>query len=339
MLQGNWPDMTFKRFVLGLFILIIPIFGVTPVYLVNLGYESPKLVAPAVISIIPAENHRLFQVGMVGWSILLKSEFGVNKELAIGLSQDLSPVNSNASIYQYKAGERDTSLNYENATYLTQLYLKKKHGRNFTSQFNLIALKENVSGLNETILTFWDGPHFGYSLSLKYRDVGYEDFFNNHWDGGKVQAYLQFFPGENSWMKGHISGGTGKKFQKYHATISGKYFFSDNLNTVNQFIVGGVWELELLDYLPGTHYGEHRIDNGLLVNGRFEKTLSESMTLGYRTGILTFGNSTVAGHGIKLVKVYQGLVINLGASITSNALKNKEWNKFIFSSGVTFGIM
>jgi hypothetical protein len=331
--------MAFKRFVLGLFILIAPLFGGTPIYLVNLGYESPKLVAPAVISIIPAENHRLFQVGMVGWSILLKSEFGLNKELAIGLSQDLSPVNSNASIYQYKAGERDTSLNYENATYLTQLYIKKKHGQSFTSQFNLIALKENVSELNEATLTFWEEPHFGYSFSGTYKNVGYEDFFNNHWDGKKLQAYFQFFPGKNSWMKGHLSGGTGKKFQKYHATISGKYFFSENLNTVNQFIVGGVWELELLDYLPGTHYGEHRIENGLLVNGRFEKILSESMTLGYRTGILTFADSTVAGHGIKLVKVHQGMVINLGASITSNALKNKEWNKFIFSSGVTFGIM
>ena len=335
--------MAFKRFVLGSFILMTPLFGGTPVYLVNLGYESPKLVAPAVISIIPAENHRLFQVGMVGWSILLKSEFGINKELAIGLSEDLSPVNSNASIYQYEAGKRDTSLNYENATYLTQFYLKKKHGRNFTSQLNLIVLKENVSGLKvenkENIMTFWDRPHFGFSLSQTYRNVGYEDFFNNHWDGEKVQAYLQFFTGKNSWMKGHLSGGTGKKFQKYHATISGKYFFSENLNTVNQFIVGGVWELELLDYLPGTHYGEHRIDNGLLVNGRFEKILSGSMTLGYRTGILTFGDSTVAGHGIKLVKVHQGMVINLGASITSDAFTNKDWNKFIFSSGVTFGVM
>ena len=331
--------MTFKRFVLVSFILMTPLFGGTPVYLVNLGYESPKLVAPAVISIIPAENHRLFQVGMVGWSILLKSEFGINKELAIGLSEDLSPVNSNASIYQYEAGERDTSLNYENATYLTQFYLKKKHGRSFTSQFNLIALKENVSGLNEATLTFWEEPHFGYSVSGTYRNVGYEDFFNNHWDGKKLQAYLQFFTGKNSWMKGHLSGGTGKKFKKYHATISGKYFFSDNLNTVNQFIVGGVWELELLDFLPGTHYGEHRIDNGLLVNGRFEKTLSGSMTLGYRTGILTFGDSTVAGHGIKLVKVHQGMVINLGASITNDAFTNKDWNKFILSSGVTFGVM
>ena len=274
MLQGNWQDMTFKQCIIVLFILMLPIFGGTPVYLVNLGYESPKLVAPAVISIIPAENHRLFQVGMVGWSILLKSEFGINKDLAIGISEDLSPINSNASIYQYTSGKRDTSLNYENATYLTQLFLKKKHGRNFTSQLNLVALKENVSGLQENIMDFWDRPHFGFSLSETYRNLGYEDFFNNHWDGEKVQAHLQFFPGENSWMKGYIFAGIGKKLEKYHATVSGKYFFSENLNKVNQFIVGGVWELELLDYLPGTHYGEHRIDNGLLVNGRFEKTLS-----------------------------------------------------------------
>ena len=61
--------------------------------------------------------------------------------------------------------------------------------------------------------------------------------------------------------------------------------------------------------------------------------------IGYRTGILTFGDSTVAGHGIKLVKVHQGMVINLGASITNDAFTNKDWNKFILSSGVTFGVM
>ena len=54
----------------------------TPAYLVNIGYESPNLVAPAIISLIPAKNHKLFQVGMVGWSILLRSEFGYSKNLS-----------------------------------------------------------------------------------------------------------------------------------------------------------------------------------------------------------------------------------------------------------------
>lgn len=330
--------MVFKKLIAG-FYISLPLFGATPVYLVNIGYESPKLVAPAVISIIPTDDHRLFQFGMVGWTILLKGEFGLNKKLKVGLSQDISPRNSNASIYQYSHGKRDTSLNYENATYLTQFYLNKKHNRKFSSQFSLIALQENVAGLNEEILAFWDAPHFGYSVSGTFRHVGYEDFFNNHWDGKKAQIQFQFFPGENAWLKGHISGGIGKKFNQYQTTVSGKYFFSDHLNKVNQFIVGGVWELDLLDFLPGSHYGEYRIDNGLLVNGRFEKTISESMHLGYRVGLLSFGDSTVSGHGIKWVKVYEGLVLNLGASISGEAMKNSDWDRTIISAGVTFGLM
>ncbi|MEC9377139.1 MAG: hypothetical protein VYC00_03445 [Candidatus Neomarinimicrobiota bacterium] len=329
--------MAFKRFISG--IILLPLFAGTPIYLVNLGYQSPKLVAPAVISIIPTEDHRLFQFGIVGWTILLKGEFGINKNMTVGLSQDLSPVNSNASIYQYTNGERDTTLNYENATYLTQFYFKKKHGRNFTSQINLIVRKENVKGLPEDILTFWNGPHFGYSISGTYRNVGFEDFFNNLWDGHKAQTHIQFFLGENAWLKGYISGGIGKKFEKYQTTVSGKYLFSDHLNTVNQFIVGGVWELELLDFLPGSHYGEYRIDNGLLVNGRFEKTISNAMTMEYRAGILTFNDTIITGHGVKIVKVHQGLVLNLGTSITGDALKNSDWGKSIISAGVTFGLM
>jgi len=330
--------MTFKKSITSI-LFVLPLFGGTPIYLVNLGYESPKLVAPAVISIIPTDDHRLFQFGMVGWTILLKGEFGLNKNLKVGLSQDISPQNSNASIYHYSHGKRDTSLNYENATYLTQFYLNKKHNQNFSSQFSLIALKENVNGLNQEILTFWDGPHFGYSISGTYRHVGFEDFFINHWDGQKAQIQFQFFPGELAWLKGHISGGIGKKLDQYQTTISGKYFFSDHLNRVNQFIVGGVWELDLLDFLPGSHYGEYRIDQGLLINGRFEKTISESMNIGYRIGLLSIGESTVSGHGIKWIKVYQGLVLNMGASITGEAMKNNEWDRTIISAGVKFGLM
>jgi len=330
--------MAFKKSIAGI-IFVLPLFGGTPIYLVNLGYESPKLVAPAVISIIPTDDHRLFQFGMVGWTLLLKGEFGLNKNLMVGLSQDISPINANASTYQYTEGKQDTSLNYENGSYLTQFYLKKKQGRNFSSQFSLIVRQEHVDGLNHEILRFWDGPHFGYSVSGSYRNVGFEDFFNNNWDGKKAQVQFQFFPGEPAWLKGHISGGIGKKFENYHGTVSGKYFFSDHLNIVNKFVVGGVWELELLDFLPGSHYGEYRIDQGLLFNGRFEKILSESMNIGYRSGFLSFGESTVSGHGIKVVKVYEGMVFNLGASISGKALKNNNLDRTIISAGVTFGLM
>ena len=311
----------------------------SPAYLVNIGYESPNLVAPAVISLIPAKNHKLFQVGMVGWSILLRSEFGYSKNLSFGLSQDISPINANASIYRYKNGKRDETLNYENSSYATKLIIKNKYRKNLTNQINLTFKRENIKGLESNIMNFWDQPHLGLSLQSTYRDVGYEDFFNNQWDGKKIESSFEIFPGEFLWLKGYLSAGLGKKLKKYHSTISAKYFFSENLNTVNQFIIGGTWELELLDFLPGSHYGEYRINNGLLINGRFDKMLSNSLSIGYRLGTLTLENTDFIGHGIKIGKIYQGIIFNISSSISNDALSNRNLEKVIISGGITFGII
>ena len=86
-------------------------------------------------------------------------------------------------------------------------------------------------------------------------------------------------------------------------------------------------------------HGMHSLNMGLLINGRFEKILLKNMTLGYRIGILSYNDTHITGHGINFIKVYQGLVFNLGASIRGNALKNYNLNKFIFSSGITFSFM
>ena len=331
--------MIYKRFWIWILSLTSLTLCNSPVYLVNVGYESPNLVAPAVISLISAKNHKLFQVGMVGWSILLRSEFGYSKNLSFGLSQDISPLNANASIYRYRNGKKDETLNYENSSYVTKLIIKNKYKKNLTNQINLIFKTENIEGLESNIMNFWDKPHIGLSLQSIYRDVGYEDFFNNQWDGKKIESSFEIFPGEYSWLKGYLSVGLGKKFKKYHSTISAKYFFSENLNTVNQFIIGGTWELELLDFLPGSHYGEYRINNGLLINGRFDKMLSNSLSIGYRLGTLTLENTDFIGHGIKIGKIYQGIIFNISSSISNDALSNRNLEKVIISGGITFGII
>ena len=331
--------MIYKRFCLFVLSFTSLILCGTPAYLVNVGYESPKLVAPAVISLIPAKNHKLFQIGMVGWSILLRSEFGYSKNLSFGLSQDISPINANASIYRYRNGKRDETLNYENSSYITKLFVKNKYSKNLINQFSLNYKKENIKGLESNVSNFWNKPHLGLSFQSTYRDVGYEDFFNNQWDGKKMESSFEIFPGEFSWWRGYVLAGLGKKFKNYHSTISAKYFFSENLNTVNQFILGGTWELELLDFFPGSYYGEYRINNGLLINGRFDKILSNSYILGYRIGILNLNNTSFMGHGIKIVKNYQGIILNLSSSISGNALLNSEWEKVIISGGITFGFI
>ena len=91
-----------------------------------------------------------------------------------------------------------------------------------------------------------------------------------------------------------------------------------------------------MDFFPGSYFGEYRIDEGLLINGRFDKMLSKSYIIGYRLGVLNLNNTSFTGHGIKIVKNYHGIILNISSSISGHAFSNGEWEKGIISGGITF---
>ena len=107
--------MIFKRFIL-FFSLSFPLLSDSPAYFVNIGYESPSLIAPSLISIITQQPNKIFQFGMLGWTVLAKGEYKIQKEISLGISFNVTPLNSNGSIYRYENGERDRSLDFENST-------------------------------------------------------------------------------------------------------------------------------------------------------------------------------------------------------------------------------
>ena len=108
--------MIFKRFIL-FFSLSFPLLSDSPAYFVNIGYESPSLIAPALISIIPQQPNKIFQFGMLGWTVLVRGEYKIQKNISLGMSFDVTPLNSNGSIYHYENGERDRNQDYENSTF------------------------------------------------------------------------------------------------------------------------------------------------------------------------------------------------------------------------------
>ena len=202
--------MIFKQFIL-FFFLSFPLLSDSPAFLVNIGYESPSLIAPALISVYPQQPNKIFQFGMVGWTVLARGEYKIQKNISLGMSFDVTPLNSNGSIYHYKNGERDPCLDFENSTFLSQFYVKNKQNRNLTGQINVIILNENVDGLTEEIESIWGKPYLGFSIYESWRNMEYEDFFNNRWDGNKLSGEFQYLTGDNSFYKGSITGGFGKK--------------------------------------------------------------------------------------------------------------------------------
>ena len=328
--------MTCKRFLMASF-CTVQIFGASPIYLFNLGYEAPDLVAPAFILIIPRGQTMNLQIGIIGWTVMARGEYAFHKYLTVGISQNFTPMNSNASIYRYSDGHRNPDLDYKNSTQLVESYIRKKRTRNWTSQYSLIYLNEKVKDTDYD--SFWEKPHAGISATETWRSVEYEDFFNNRWDGFKLAGQIQMFPWGHSWYRGKLSAGFGLLSQPWYWNVSGKLFFSENLNVVNQFIVGGLWELEPLNFMQGSHYGEYRIDEGLLFNVMADRKLTEATELGARMSLLRAGNESYFGYGLKMITIYEGIVLNVGLSISDKALKNRDLNNLIFATSLTFGFM
>ena len=330
--------MDYKRLLLFLSISYL-LYGGSPAFLVNVGYESPSLIAPAVISIFPDQPNKLYQFGVVGWTIFGKGEFKLQKNLSLGLSIDVTPQNSNGSNYRYADGKRDPHLNFQNSTTSIQFYTVAKYNRNKSSRIGVIYLKENVDGLSDEIKSIWKHYYTGISLQQSYKNVIYEDYFNNRWDGKKLSVSIQYFSGNHSFYKGFLRGGIGKKINTFQIMATGKAFFSKNLNIVNQFVAGGQWELEQLDFLPGAHYGEFRFDNGILGNLRIDYSLTPNFNFGIRSGFLMTPKISYTGYGIKLMTVLRGIVYHFGVGISGDSIQKSSLDRLIFSGGITFGFM
>ena len=91
--------------------------------------------------------------------------------------------------------------------------------------------------------------------------------------------------------------------------------------------------------MQGSHYGEYRIHKGILLNIRTDYAFNEAIELGIRMSLLSKGNASHLGYGIKMITIHEGLVFNIGLSLSDETLKNRELNQIIISSSLTLGII
>ena len=62
-------------------------------------------------------------------------------------------------------------------------------------------------------------------------------------------------------------------------------------------------------------------------------------SIGLRPGFLSSGKKIHQGHRLKIMIVFQGIVIHLGAGMSGESIRNRNFDKTIISGGITFGVM
>src|SRR5712692_6216497 len=253
----------------------------------NVSYESPSLIAPLVLVFIPSQSESDWTLGILGWTVSGEWAKRLSPVATVKISTEFTPLNSHSSNYVYRNGNRDEDLNYRDLTLEVKGGLKLQHTNRWASEFNVVGLYEGISGLDdENVLNYWKRPFAGIEITDTYSHVISDDIFQSRWDGIKASGGAELFLGSAMWWRSSFSLSVGKKLGWMFLRAGSSFLLGNSLNTVNQFLVGGLWDIPGTNSVYGYHYAEFRLDRCYLVSGGIDMLLGGDWELGVRVGYL-----------------------------------------------------
>lgn len=309
------------------------------VWFSSVNYESPVLIAPVVVLYVPSETEISYSVGVLGWTVSGGISKNINRSITYGFSADITPLNSHSSNTLYRNGKEDQSLTYKNRTAQLRASMTINHSIGWKSELALLGLYESVADLQDKSITdFWKIPFAGIEIQENYSSTISNEPLRFRFDGLQCSGKMQVYYGSKAWWKGEFTFGAGKKIGNYFLNGSGAYFVGNSLNIVNQFLIGGSWDILTSTALYGYHYAEFRLNKALLINGGIDIAIVENIEVGFRAGYLNSPVENTYGECLRISSVWQGISLNAGISFPEAEIFHRTDNKVIVFAGVTAAI-
>lgn len=306
----------------------------------SVNYESRMLIAPVLILYIPSETENSYSYGILGWTLSGSMIKNINGSISYGISAEITPLNSHSSNTLYTNGKEDQSLTYKNRTVRLRTNMIMNHANGWKSELALLGIYESVGGLTDNrVIDFWKKPFAGIEIQENYSSTTSTKPLRFRFDGiqcsGKMQSYYGFKP----WWKGEFTAGAGKKFGNYFLNGNGTYLVGNSLNIVNQFLVGGSWDILTSTALYGYHYAEFRLDKAFLINAGIDVSVVDNVEIGLRAGYLNSSVKNTYGEYLKISSVWQGINFNAGISFPEDEIFHGAVNNVIAFAGITAAIL
>ncbi len=306
---------------------------------VNLNYESPDLVAPVIIFENPSNDGKKWQFSLIGWTVgsLITKRFNPDNEIKFDFA--FTPRNAHSSNLIYRDGKQKDKLSYHNVTVRLKQGLKHDHTEHWTSELSLVQLYESVKDLPPKTVKFWDRPYLGVELKQNFNQRISNNIYQNRSDGLLASGQIQVFTGARTWWRYDLLLQFSKKIGPVFLRNKVNYFSGNNLNTVTKFLVGGNWDLSGLRSVPGYHFAELRVDDGLLINSGFDYLIVKGLELDFRSAYFQSGEERYLGTAISAAVIWDGIGYNLGLGYPIKVNSSRQERDIIFYGRVSFGLL
>jgi hypothetical protein len=220
--------------------------------------------------------------------------------------------------------------------------LRRQQGRYWRTDVRAIGLYEAVAGLADAAVTArWREPYLGLSVETNYQRVIADDVFQGRWDGLKMSGSVVGFLGARAWWKSQLAMGAGKTLGRGRVNLRARAWvlLGDNLDLVNQHLVGGCWDLAAGPALYGYHYAEFRIRRALVLGGGADVRFAGTWELGLRVGYLNGPSQVTYGEAVRLSTVWQGIGIQAGVGFPRAGFLHRKPAEPLLFAAATAGVL
>jgi hypothetical protein len=315
---------------------VTDLYAQSPVWLASIHYESPTLAAPVVMLYLPSEKDGTVSFGILGWTLSAGWSKNVNPAVSFGISAEITPIHSHSSNSIYRNGIEVDSLEYSNRTAQIRSGITIRHGKGWDTELALIGLYESVDGLHDnTVSRYWKNPYAGIEVRETFSAKGSEEPLRSRFDGISCSGKAQMFVGARTWWRTELTVAAGKKLGAVFIRGNGSYLLGNSLNTVNQFLTGGSWDILSSTAVYGYHYAEFRVSKGVLVNIGADIGIGNGVDVGFRAGYLNSPGNISFGESAVVSFVWGGADIHAGAGSPDHGLFRGDLSSGVIFAGMT----
>lgn len=307
----------------------------------NIAYESPSLIAPvALYRTMPSDGDD-WTFSITGWTGAVQWERVIDPTFTSAVTLEVTPMNSHSSDILFRNGIRDKALNFFDATMQFRAGMNIQSTEFWSTNIGVIGIYESVKRLPEEVLEYWRSPFAGIDILTSYIDTRSDDPMIGRWDGIKLFGHAQVLAGfehATAWWRITAISEAGRKFGPVFLHGGGSAFLGNSLNIVNQFLVGGCWDLLGAAALSGYHYAEFRLNRAAVFQAAADVCIAGSTELGLRAGYLLSDEVATFGGALKMMTTISGFTFEIGIGLPKAVLVSRDFGKIVGFGGMTFGL-
>jgi hypothetical protein len=204
--------------------------------------------------------------------------------------------------------------------------------------FTLGVRYENVANLDARIIHRWENSYGYIDIGFHTERVRSEHPYFERFDGARIRTSVRAYAGEVPWQEFSGSLHVGTRIAPVFFNIKFAAFTQNHSDIVNNFLVGGAWEIPGVHVMYGYPYAYFRLQRAGILRAAIDIPIIQDWWLGVRASGMAAENDRTFGEALRIMKSWKGIHFDASISFPETTFFDGQTENILVTAGVFLAV-